>query len=355
MRFYFDPAIYELDLKAVFTREWQYLGPSASVVDSGDVMVGYAGNVPILVTRAEDGALHGFVNVCRHRGYRVAKAGAKNCRRLVCGYHSWSYRLDGALANAPGSAHEPHFPRESLGLIPVAVNEWGPAVLVNADRRSSPFLDSYPGLAESVASRGFELDPSHYRFHREGVHRVSSNWKLWYDNFVECYHCKNIHATSFADAYDADVESVETIFESRFMTNRFAPRARAGATDLRVGNYRSASLFPGFLILQQDDLMILSQMRPTGPEETCQTVHYFAEAGSDPTRVEDWIALWEQTFTEDGDATAVQQEGLRAGCVERNRLLGAREAAVLFFNRLTCCAYEGFLDAPRPSARDAAA
>ena len=355
VRFYFDPAIHELDLEAIFAKEWQYLGPAESVAETGDVMIGYAGNVPVLVARAEDGALHGFVNVCRHRGYRVARAGARGCRRLICGYHRWSYRLDGRLANAPGSEDESDFPRERLGLVPVAVDQWGPAVFVNADPHAAPFLDSYLGLAEGAASIEVNLDPSSYRFHREAVHDVSSNWKLWYDNFVECYHCRNIHATSFAGAYDADIKSVRTVFESRFMTNRYAPKPRRRGTYLRAEDYRSISIYPGFLILQQQGLMILSQMRPTGPETTCQRIDYFAETGSDQRRLEDWIALWEQTFTEDGDATVIQHEGLRAGRVERNRLLGAREEAVLFFNRLICRAYREHLDPPRPSAREAVA
>ena len=112
-------------------------------------------------------------------------------------------------------------------------------------------------------------------------------------------------------------------------------------------------MFPGFLYLQQKDLMILSQMRPMGPERTCQLVHYFAEEGTDPDRVEAWIDLWERTFTEDGDATAVQQEGLKVGMIERNRLLAPRETPLVFFNGLVIDAYRSYLDTP-PTAVQAA-
>jgi len=130
------------------------------------------------------------------------------------------------------------------------------------------------------------------------------------------------------------------------MASRFAPKKDGTKVKLRADNYRSLSIFPGFLFLQQDELMILSQMRPLGPEVTEQKVHYFAPKGSDPQRVEDWIELWEQTFAEDGEAVAIQQSGLRTGIIERNRLLPGREEAVLFFNGLVIDAYgDGSTDA----------
>ena len=248
------------------------------------------------------------------------------------------------MAAAPGSDEETDFPKDQLSLLPVSVEEWGPAILVNADPNASSFLDSHPGVAESVTGLGLELDPAHYRLRCRKVHDVGSNWKVWYDNFVECYHCNHIHSDSFSAAYEADIDAVDTRFESRYMTNAYRPKTKPSTTHLRATNGRTLSAFPGFLFLQQDDLMILSQMRPTGPERTCQVVDYFAEAGSDPARVDEWIGLWEQTFTEDGDATVVQQEGLRTGAVARNRLVGSREAAVLFFNRLTCEAYKAHFD-----------
>ena len=122
--FYHDPDIHRFELSAIFHRHWQYFGPVEHLARPGDVMVGRAGEVPVLVTRAEDGKLHGFVNVCRHRGYRVATENKRNCKRLVCGYHAWSYRLTGEVAGAPGSENETDFPRSELSLIPVSVEEW---------------------------------------------------------------------------------------------------------------------------------------------------------------------------------------------------------------------------------------
>ena len=48
-----------------------------------------------------EGELRAFANSCRHRGARLLNDQGE-CKRIVCPYHSWSYRLDGSLAGTPG-------------------------------------------------------------------------------------------------------------------------------------------------------------------------------------------------------------------------------------------------------------
>ncbi len=345
-RYYFDPDIYQFELEAIWRKEWQYFAPLEKLRNPGDVEVGRAGDIPVVVTRTRNGELRGFVNVCSHRGYRVQEAGGSNCRHLVCRYHAWTYDLDGRLIGAPGSEDDPSFDKSELGLLPIAVEELGAGIYVNADPAAPTRRDSLPGCLEAYEEVGIDLNPDRYTLARSTRHDVPSNWKMWFDNFCECYHCDNIHSGSFSAAYDSSIDSVYTSFRDRYMVNRFKPKNSPSGTDLRANNYRSSVNFPGGLILQQDDLMILSQMRPLGPERTEQQVDYFAEEGADSARVEAWVALWEQTFSEDGAATAIQQEGFRTGAIERSRLMRPREEAVFFFNKTTCQAYERHLAQP---------
>jgi len=55
----------------------------------------YAG-VPILTVRGSDGKLRAFLNVCRHRGAKVAQ-GCGNAGAFTCPYHGWTYGNDGLL------------------------------------------------------------------------------------------------------------------------------------------------------------------------------------------------------------------------------------------------------------------
>jgi len=353
VRFYTDPAVHKLDMDAIFHRRWVYLCPAERLTEPGSVVVGHAGEVPVVAVRDDGGTLRAFANICRHRGYQVATQDTQNCKRLVCRYHAWSYWLDGSLANAPGSNMEEDFPKEDLSLRPLAIDTFGPAVFVNVDAAAGSFVDAFPGIVEDVVRMGVIMDPAKYTLVKETEQDVACNWKLWYDNFVECYHCDFIHRGSFAAAYDADIRTADTRFRAQHTASRYEPKPSETSVALRPENYRSIIGFPGFMILQQDGFMILqqdgfmimSQMRPLGPERARQMVHYFAETGSDKAEIGQWIALWEQTFAEDEEATEVQQAGLRSGAVARNRLLPAREETVLFHNRKVYEAYAQHLTA----------
>ena len=55
------------------------------------------GDIPVLLTRASDGELRAFLNVCSHRGSIVVPEGTGNASRFTCPYHSWAYDNRGAL------------------------------------------------------------------------------------------------------------------------------------------------------------------------------------------------------------------------------------------------------------------
>jgi phenylpropionate dioxygenase-like ring-hydroxylating dioxygenase large terminal subunit len=61
-------------------------------------------DVPLLLVRQSDGAVHAFLNVCRHRGARVVAEGSgTEARAFICPYHAWTYQPDGDLRGVPDS------------------------------------------------------------------------------------------------------------------------------------------------------------------------------------------------------------------------------------------------------------
>src|SRR6478752_1511578 len=96
-------------------------------------MLGQGGTLPahwysdpdIHVLERERDAVRAVVNVCRHRGHLVARG--RGCQRtLQCPYHAWTYGLDGTLKHAPRAQLEADFDPAGLGLMPVAVDTFGP-------------------------------------------------------------------------------------------------------------------------------------------------------------------------------------------------------------------------------------
>jgi phenylpropionate dioxygenase-like ring-hydroxylating dioxygenase large terminal subunit len=133
-------------------------------------------------------------------------------RRLQCGYHAWTYSLDGALVAAPNLTKMDDIDRSQFGLIPVHLSEWlGYAWVCIADEPPS-FDETVIG---AVTQRlGDPSDIDEWGIERLDVGRritydVKANWKLIVENFMECYHCATIHPEltevlpEFADGYAA--------------------------------------------------------------------------------------------------------------------------------------------------------
>ena len=168
---------------------------------------------------------------------------------------------------------------------------------MNPDPKALPFRESHPRFEETWASRGMTADLEAFEFRRRIEYDAKCNWKLWYDNNVECYHCARIHGKSFAAAYDVAPENTDNFELDRMITYKFLATGSNQGDEPKSSNYRSMQLFPGITMIQQDDLMVLSQMIPIGPEQTISVMDYFAERGGDEKRFERWVALWDQTFT----------------------------------------------------------
>ena len=155
--------------------------------------------VPILTVRGSDGKLRAFLNVCRHRGAKVAQ-GCGSAGAFTCPYHGWTYGNDGVLRGLPEEATSfPGVSAERPGLTPLPLAEkygmvWvlpTPAANRSADLDIEPWLD---GLGPDLAS--WKLDS--YHFHDRHVHYEEMNWKLLVDTFHEGYHFGFLHKESLS-------------------------------------------------------------------------------------------------------------------------------------------------------------
>src|ERR1700742_1678236 len=95
-QFYLDPAVLAAEHAAVFGRSWQLVGRAEQGREPGDFFTTIVAEEPLLIVRGNDGELRALSNVCRHRAGPVAQGSGKR-PVLQCGYHGWTYGLDGSL------------------------------------------------------------------------------------------------------------------------------------------------------------------------------------------------------------------------------------------------------------------
>jgi carnitine monooxygenase subunit len=99
---YHDREFFELEKEAIFRSSWQLVCHLSDVPRAGDYHSFDFLGESVIVVRGEDGAVRGFHNVCRHRASRLLEGPKGHCgKRITCGYHAWTYALDGRLIGVP--------------------------------------------------------------------------------------------------------------------------------------------------------------------------------------------------------------------------------------------------------------
>lgn len=187
-RFYADPAIAELERTAIFARHWQLVAGISQLSGIGDHVVAEVAGVPILVVRAGDGALHAFINVCKHRAGPLATCDGRGAKVLRCRYHGWTYSLEGALKAATEMQDAADFDPATIHLTRIAVDTWRGLVFVALDP-AMPLSELLAGTEKHLGDRDF----SHYEFERKVPYPVPCNWKVYADNYLEGYHVPHVH------------------------------------------------------------------------------------------------------------------------------------------------------------------
>jgi phenylpropionate dioxygenase-like ring-hydroxylating dioxygenase large terminal subunit len=283
----------------------------------------------VVVTRAADGELRGFVNVCRHRGHVVAQGAG--CRAtLQCPYHAWTFELDGSLRRAPRSEREASFDPSELSLLPVLVDTWGPFVFVNPDPEAAPLAETLGSLPEIVARSGLDLDG--LRFHSHVPWEQPVNWKVALENYLECYHCPVAHP-GFSKVIDVDPDSYRLSVEGLVSSQVGPLRAEPSSGDMNQSQYHF--LWPNTTINISPGPQNVSIERwvPGAPRSTVEATDYFFGAEVTPERIEESIAFDTQVATEDVALVAGVQRGLDSRAVAQGRLMPESEQLVAAFQR----------------------
>ncbi len=186
---YIDPAFAALENERLWPRVWQVACSVDHVASPGDVFEYRCGPYATLIVRGDDGGLRAFQNVCRHRGSAICDGSASGLTELRCPFHRWSYDLTGRLREVPSRRGFGPLRNEDYGLIPVAVDTWGPMVFVNLSLDAAPLADFLEGVPDDIAWVGLD------EFHCDYLVSlpVPGNWKVVSDGFSETYHVQGIH------------------------------------------------------------------------------------------------------------------------------------------------------------------
>lgn len=181
-------AFRRLEWERLWTRTWLLAGAASDLRQTGDRFTFEVGAESILVTRDGD-AVRAFYNVCPHRGRRLVDGGCGHARAMRCGYHGWTFRLDGSLAFVPSRETFAEPDLAERGLAPVACEVAGGLVWIHL-APSPPPLDAFLGPVRALLER-YALETFDVREHKRV--ELACNWKVALDGANESYHAALVH------------------------------------------------------------------------------------------------------------------------------------------------------------------
>jgi phenylpropionate dioxygenase-like ring-hydroxylating dioxygenase large terminal subunit len=180
----------------LWRKVWLQVGRLEDIPEVGNYMTYDILDDSLLIVRSAPDTVSAYYNVCSHRGRRLidtppgAHHAAGKQMKFVCGFHSWTYNLQGQCTfildkqNWQGKLTE-----ERTRLGKVKVDTWGGWIWINLDPNSGP-LREYLEPAASMLDP-FELQNMRYRWRRWII--FDCNWKVAMEAFDEIYHVPGTH------------------------------------------------------------------------------------------------------------------------------------------------------------------
>ena len=333
---YSDPALLRLEYDRIFHRTWQYAGFAGDVAEPGSYLTCRAGLVPVVVVRGRDGELRAFANVCRHRGHEVV-SGCGRRETLQCPYHAWTYDLDGSLRAAPRSDREAGFDRSDWSLKTLRVETWGPLVFVNADPAAPPLGELLGDLPRDLEAAGLDIASLEYRG-RSRDFVVEANWKIVVENFLECYHCPVAHK-SFSRLIDVAPDAY-TLTTARWTSSQYGPTQSGDELPYDPVGGVTASHFhyvwPNWTLntLPGPPHLRVLVFQPLDAERTATFADGFWPPDVPDDVVDEISEFGAVVGREDRELVESVHRGLRAGVIERGRLLLGSEHLLQHFQLL---------------------
>jgi Rieske 2Fe-2S family protein len=325
---YTSREIFDEERERIWWGDWVCIGRTEELPEPGDYIVRDLAGESIFITHNEKGELHGFYNVCSHRGTKFLddEPAAGHIRKaFVCPYHAWAYDLNGRLVGTPNVKEGELFDRSDYPLHGFAVESYAGFLFVSLAREPRPLMEWMGAGAESVNMFDrFKMEE--LRVGVRIVYEVEANWKIVVENYNECLHCPQIHPElvqvvplfRFGEVWDE-----ETRDDGNWMREGATSFTMTGESELPklpglqpedYSMYYGAYQFPNLMLNLHPDCVMYYIGYPKGPAQTTVVSEYLfrPETIADPSafKPEPVVELWDLISKQDWEVCRRAQTGV---------------------------------------------
>jgi phenylpropionate dioxygenase-like ring-hydroxylating dioxygenase large terminal subunit len=300
---YSDQANYSAEQCRIYEGAvWNFLCLECELPNPGDFVSTFSGEMPVVVSRGADGEIYAFENRCAHRGALICLENSGNASNFSCVYHGWAYDLEGNLkgisfkdgvngkGGMPGAfCMEDHNPRK-LRVATLC------GVVFGSLSDDVPSIEDYIG--EEVLARIQRVLRKPLKVLGRFGQALPNNWKLYFENVKDSYHASLLHV--FLTTFDINRLTqrgglIVSPGGGNHVSYSIIDKTAASGTEYRDQGLRAdnstyrledpsflegfdefgdgitlqiLSVFPGFVLGQVNNSIVVRQILPKGVAST---------------------------------------------------------------------------------------
>ncbi len=157
-REFVDPVVAQRERDLVFGRVPSIVCHGSEIPKPNDFLTMQLPRNKVIVVRQKDGSVKTFVNLCRHRGALLEEQEKGRCRLFSCGYHRWSYDIDGTLRAVTRDNTFGALDRSRYGLVELPTQERHGFVWVVDDATAEIDVAAWLGPEMDGILAGYAMD-----------------------------------------------------------------------------------------------------------------------------------------------------------------------------------------------------
>jgi phenylpropionate dioxygenase-like ring-hydroxylating dioxygenase large terminal subunit len=226
VRHYIDPLFFAASIEKMWLRTWLMACREEEIPNVGDFHIFEIVGKSLIVVRTSPTEIKALANVCLHRGRKLVQSDG-NRTEFKCQFHGFTWNRDGSFARNPMEWDFPQCTKANMQLPEVQVGRWGGFVFVNFDKQAAPL----EAVLEPIPRHFERWDLENRYTSAHVIKRVSANWMLVAEAFMESHHSITTHPQILpfvGDAnaqYDVFSDHVSRHISSRGYSSPFAETA----------------------------------------------------------------------------------------------------------------------------------